>query len=144
MKDPFNLQRFIDAQKGAYTDALDELRRGRKVTHWMWFVFPQIAGLGSSPTAVAYALRDLAEACAYSEHPVLGPRLRECVAAVLAHRDTTAEQIFGYPDVLKLGSSMTLFELAGADGDFGEVLECFYAGERDTATLRIVADMATP
>jgi uncharacterized protein (DUF1810 family) len=100
MADAFDLQRFVDAQASVYARVLEELRRGRKQTHWMWFVFPQLAGLGSSPTAQFYALGSLAEAQAYLAHPVLGPRLRECAATVNALAGRTAHEIFGSPDDL--------------------------------------------
>src|SRR5437764_10712569 len=109
MDDPFNLQRFVDAQAGIYAQALGELRAGCKQSHWMWFIFPQIAGLGFSPTAQHYAIGSLAEAGAYLAHPQLGPRLRETTAAVMAVAGRTAHQIFGSPDDLKFRSSMTLF-----------------------------------
>lgn len=109
--DPFNLERFIAAQSGTYENAASELRRGQKMSHWMWFIFPQIAGLGQSATSRRYAITSLAEAEAYLEHPLLGPRLREC-ASILAGVSRTAEQIFGATDAQKLRSSMTLFERA--------------------------------
>ncbi|WP_199509426.1 DUF1810 domain-containing protein [Nucisporomicrobium flavum] len=132
------LERFVQAQDTTYDRALAELRAGSKRSHWMWFVFPQIAGLGSSPTAQRYAIRDLAEARAYLAHPVLGRRLTECAEALLAVEGRTAEQILGYPDDLKLRSSMTLFaEAAGEErgGPFRQVLDRFYDGEPDPATL---------
>ena len=135
---PAGLERFVSAQAATYDRALAELRAGRKSSHWMWFVFPQIAGLGSSPTAQRYAIRDLAEARAYLGHPVLGPRLVECARALLAVEGRSAEQILGYPDDLKLRSSMTLFaEAAGEEtaAVFREVLERYYDGRADPATL---------
>ena len=132
-----DLQRFVDAQDsgGTYDQAVAELRRGRKVSHWMWFVFPQIAGLGRSSTAQAYAIADLAEARAYLAHPVLGPRLLECSRLVADHADRSAEQIFGGIDAMKLRSSMTLLAQAAPDEPvFGEVLEAFFDGP-DQATL---------
>ncbi|WIM99233.1 DUF1810 domain-containing protein [Actinoplanes oblitus] len=124
-----DLERFVRAQDGVYERALAELAAGSKRSHWMWFVFPQLAGLGSSPTARVYAIRDLAEARAYLAHPVLGPRLTECAATLLAVRGRTASQIFGYPDDLKLRSSMTLFAEAASDpAVFREVLERYYDG----------------
>ena len=132
------LQRFVDAQDdgGTYDAALAELRAGRKRSHWMWFVFPQVAGLGRSPTAQHYAISGLDEARAYLAHPVLGPRLRECAAVLtgLATRDPVA--VFGDVDAQKLRSSMTLFEAAASDEPvFGQVLEQYFAGARDDATL---------
>ncbi|BCJ48989.1 hypothetical protein Asp14428_04640 [Actinoplanes sp. NBRC 14428] len=131
-----DLDRFVTAQDGVYERALAELRAGDKRSHWMWFVFPQIVGLGSSATARAYAIRDLAEARAYLAHPVLGPRLAECARALLAVEGRTAARIFGHPDDLKLRSSMTLFARAADDpGPFQAVLDRFYDGEPDPATL---------
>ena len=137
--DPFRLQRFIDAQEGVHARALDELRAGRKTTHWMWFVFPQVAGLGSSAMAQRYAIGSLEEARAYLAHPVLGPRLVECTEAVLSHPDRTAHQILGSPDDVKLRSSMTLFVLvAGPESVFQRVLDAFFDGETDTRTVDLV------
>jgi uncharacterized protein (DUF1810 family) len=137
--DPHELERFVDAQRDEYGDALAELRRGRKRSHWMWFVFPQFAGLGSSPTSQRFAIRSLDEARAYLRHPVLGPRLVECAEAVLSHAGTTAREIFGFPDDLKLRSSMTLFELADpGQPAFGAVLDAFFGGERDGRTTALV------
>ena len=134
-----DLTRFVEAQEPVYAAALAELRRGRKESHWMWFVFPQIAGLGSSPTARYYALASLGEALAYLAHPVLGPRLAACTEAVLAHRGRSAEAIFGSVDAMKFRSSMTLFEAAAeGSGPFGAALEAFYDGGRDAATLRLI------
>ena len=133
-----DLERFVRAQDagGTYAQALAELRAGRKSSHWMWFVFPQIAGLGRSATAQAYAIADLAEARAYLAHPVLGPRLRECTALVAGHRDRTAAQIFGGVDAMKLRSSMTLFAAADPDEPaYAAVLEHFFDGP-DPETLR--------
>jgi uncharacterized protein (DUF1810 family) len=133
-----DLGRFVSAQAAVYPDALAELKEGRKRTHWMWFVFPQIAGLGASPTARRYAIRSLDEARAYLAHPVLGPRLAECARAVLAVDGTTAEDIFGYPDDLKLRSSMTLFARAADDpGVFQAVLDRYYDGP-DPKTLDLL------
>jgi uncharacterized protein (DUF1810 family) len=129
-----DLQRFLDAQAGVYDRALDELRAGRKTSHWMWFVFPQIAGLGRSPMAQRYAIGSLEEARAYLAHPVLGPRLVECASALLDHAGTSAAAILGDVDALKLRSSMTLFARAGEEPVFQQVLDAFYAGEPDPAT----------
>ena len=112
--DPFDLQRFLSAQEGVYVAALAELRGGRKRTHWMWFVFPQFQGLGSSPTARRFAISSLDEARAYLEHPVLGARLRECADALIGLPGRNASDVFGYPDDLKLRSSMTLFDQVAA------------------------------
>jgi uncharacterized protein (DUF1810 family) len=133
-----DLERFVRAQDdhGTYTQAVAELRAGRKTSHWMWFVFPQITGLGRSAVAQAYAVADLDEARAYLAHPVLGPRLVECTEIVAAHRGRTAEQIFGGIDAMKLRSSMTLFAAADPDQPaFPAVLEQFFAGP-DPETLR--------
>ena len=133
----FDLQRFVTAQAGVYAEALAELRRGRKQSHWMWFVFPQIDGLGRSDTARYYAIASVGEARAYLDHPLLGPRLVECTEAVLAHRDSRAEAIFGPVDAVKFRSSMTLFEAAAAaQAPYGDALAAFYRGERDPETLK--------
>ena len=127
--DPFNLQRFLSAQaqSDTYAAAFRELQAGRKRTHWMWFIFPQVAGLGSSPTAQFYAIASRAEADAYLAHPILGPRLRECTAALLQHPDKSATEIMGHPDDLKLCSSMTLFSALSPSGsDFHLVLSRFF------------------
>lgn len=134
--DPFDLQRFVDAQERVYDTVIDELAAGRKRSHWMWFIFPQLRGLGSSPTAVRYAISSIDEARAYLSHEVLGPRLRECAGVVARIDGRTAEEIFGWPDDMKLRSSMTLFARAADDNaDFVTVLEKFYSGEEDPATL---------
>jgi uncharacterized protein (DUF1810 family) len=132
----FDLDRFVAAQSDIYSQALAELRAGRKQSHWMWFVFPQIAGLGRSPTAIFYAIASAAEARAYLAHSLLGSRLAECTQAVLVHRDRTAEAIFGAIDAMKLKSSMTLFEAVAEDpAPFASVLDFFFDAERDPATL---------
>jgi uncharacterized protein (DUF1810 family) len=137
--DRFELGRFVAAQAPIYAQALAELRRGRKESHWMWFVFPQLAGLGRSAMAGHYAIDSLAEARAYLAHPLLGTRLAECTEAVLAHKDRGAEAIFGPVDAMKLHSSLTLFEAAGAQEPFGEALHLFFGGGRDAATLALLA-----
>lgn len=139
-RDPFDLGRFVEAQRGGvHEQALAELRAGHKRTHWMWFVFPQLAGLGLSPTALHYGIRSLAEAQAYLRHPVLGPRLRECARALLELEGVSAEAIFGYPDVLKLKSSMTLFAaVPDAGPEFAAVLARYYGGARDPRTLGLL------
>jgi uncharacterized protein (DUF1810 family) len=135
----FDLDRFVAAQASIYGQALAELRAGRKQSHWMWFVFPQIAGLGRSPTAIFYAIVSAAEARAYLAHPMLGARLLECTQAVLAHRGQSAEAIFGGIDAIKLKSSMTLFEAVAADpAPFASVLDLFFDAERDPATLMLL------
>jgi uncharacterized protein (DUF1810 family) len=135
--DRYDLERFVGAQDagGTYLQATTELRQGRKVSHWMWFVFPQIAGLGSSPASVHYAIGSLAEAQDYLAHPVLGPRLQECATLLLAQSGRTAEQILGGIDALKLRSSMTLFARAApAEPAFRQVLDQFFDGVPDPAT----------
>ncbi|HTU09267.1 MAG TPA: DUF1810 domain-containing protein [Allosphingosinicella sp.] len=134
-----DLSRFHEAQATAWPTALAELKAGRKQSHWMWFVFPQIAGLGSSPMAVHYAIRSAAEARAYLADPVLGARLREGVAAALAHRGDRAEAILGGIDALKFRSSLTLFEAAADEPAlFAEALDAFYQGARDDRTLALL------
>ena len=137
--DPFELKRFLQAQENTYDRALAELRAGRKTSHWMWFVFPQIDGLGRSPTARHYAIKNLAEARAYLGHPLLGARLRECTRAMLALQGLTAHEILGDPDDLKFRSSMTLFEHAAEDKDlFARAIDTYFAGKRDILTLTIL------
>ena len=141
-QDPFNLRRFVEAQDDSaiYARALGELREGRKRSHWIWFVFPQVAGLGSSPMAQAYAIRSLDEARAYLAHPTLGPRLHESSEALLASDPAlSAEQILGAIDAIKVRSSMTLFATADpSDPLFSEVLARFYRGEPDPETTRLL------
>jgi uncharacterized protein (DUF1810 family) len=135
--DPYDLQRFVAAQDagGTYERAIAELRAGSKRSHWMWFVFPQIAGLGYSPTSRRYAITSLAEARAYLAHPVLGPRLTECAAVLAGLPGRTAEQIFGEVDAQKLCSCVTLFRRAAPDEPaFGQVLEQYFGGVPDAAT----------
>jgi uncharacterized protein (DUF1810 family) len=138
VSDPYNLQRFIDAQDGVYGTALAELEAGSKRTHWMWFIFPQFRGLGLSPTSQFYAIGSLDEARAYLAHPLLGPRLHTCVEAILAHQQLTAEQIFGPIDAVKLKSSLTLFDLVEPGELFAACLLTFFAGERDERTLALL------
>lgn len=139
MSDPFDLQRFMDAQDRVYETALAELTVGHKRSHWMWFIFPQIAGLGSSAMAQRYAIASLAEAMAYLAHPILGPRLRECTAAAMALADRTAHQVFGSPDDLKFRSCMTLFtEAAPQEPLFRAGLGKFFGGDPDPRTLEIL------
>ena len=130
------LERFVAAQDGTFDAALAELRRGRKTGHWMWWVFPQIAGLGRSGTARRYAIRDMAEAEAYLAHPVLGPRLAEAAGAILSHAGTPPEAILGGIDAMKLRSSMTLFShVPGAPDAFRQVLDAFHGGSSCEHTL---------
>lgn len=139
---PFDLARFTTAQAAVYDRALAEIRRGDKRSHWMWFIFPQIDGLGFSSTAKHYAVKSIEEARQYLAHPVLGPRLLECADAVLAVEGRSAFEIFGSPDDLKLKSCMTLFEaVAGQDSVFSRVLDKYYQGQRDTRTQEILAAM---
>ena len=140
MTDPHNLQRFLDAQDGVIDTALAELRAGAKQSHWMWFVFPQLAGLGRSPTAQFYGIRSLDEARAYLEHSVLGPRLRESVDALMPWAGRrSAHRIFGAIDAMKLRSSLTLFDLVEPGGRFGEALRSFFGGDADQQTLALLA-----
>ena len=131
-----NLERFVEAQAPVYDRALAELKAGRKQSHWMWFVFPQIAGLGHSPMAQHYAIQNLAEARAYLAHPLLGTRLRECTQAVLDVEGKSAHEIFGSPDDLKFRSSMTLFDLAAPDDIFRASLAKYFSSEADPLTLQ--------
>jgi len=135
--DPFKLRRFVEAQEHVYPRVLAELRRGRKTSHWMWFIFPQIHGLGHSGLAQKYAISGLEEAKAYLEHPVLGPRLTECTELVVAVERSSIEEIFGYPDDLKFRSSMTLFRhAAGENTIFVAALKKYFGGESDPLTLQ--------
>jgi uncharacterized protein (DUF1810 family) len=137
--DAYDLSRFVKAQEGVYEGALAELRSGQKRSHWMWFVFPQRDGLGSSATSKRYAIKSLAEAEAYLRHPLLGPRLLECFEAVLAVAGRSAREIMGSPDDLKLKSCATLFERADcAQPAFGRALDKYFEGQRDAATLRLL------
>jgi uncharacterized protein (DUF1810 family) len=130
------LQRFVDAQAPVYDAVLAELRAGAKRSHWIWFIFPQLQGLGRSPTAARFAISSLAEAQAYLDHDVLGPRLRECTRLVNAIEGSSVDEIFGWPDNLKVRSSMTLFARATNDNaEFVELLDKFYGGEEDPATV---------
>jgi uncharacterized protein (DUF1810 family) len=134
--DPFHLQRYVAAQQQNYDTALAELRAGRKRSHWIWYVFPQLRGLGSSAMADRYGISGIEEARAYLAHPVLGPRLRECARVVAAIERGSAEEVFGWPDNLKVRSSMTLFSMAtDDDAEFRAVLDRFYGGELDPVTV---------
>ncbi len=140
--DPYDLNRFVRAQEGVYERALSELKSGRKRTHWMWFIFPQIDGLGYSPTARRYSIKSMEEARQYLAHPVLGKRLLECTGAVVALRGGSVSEIFGYPDDLKFKSSMTLFEnISGPGSVFSSAIDRYCHGERDDATLRLLEKM---
>ena len=134
--DPYNLQRFVDAQREIFGQVLGELREGRKQSHWMWYIFPQIKGLGSSPMAQRYAILSLDEARAYWAHPVLGDRLRECTQLVTAARGQSIEDILGYPDNLKFHSSLTLFSHATKhDAVFEDALRKYFRSEYDPLTV---------
>ena len=137
--DAHDLRRFVDAQHGIYECALSEIRQGQKSSHWMWFIFPQYAGLGSSSTSQRYALKSVAEADAYLKHPVLGPRLLECAQALLRIEGRSAQQIFGSPDDMKLHSSVTLFaHISPAGSVFECVLDKYFRGARDAKTLQLI------
>jgi uncharacterized protein (DUF1810 family) len=137
--DEHDLNRFVDAQRTTYASALAELRRGHKRSHWMWFVFPQLAGLGRSATAERYAIASLAEAEAYLKHPVLGPRLIECATTVLDVEGRSAHEIFGSPDDLKLRSCATLFALVSApELVFSRLLAKYFDGREDEQTVRLL------
>lgn len=138
--DPFDLQRFVDAQEGVYATVVGELRSGRKRSHWIWFVFPQLRGLGRSPTAERFGIASLEEARAYLAHEVLGRRLRQCARLVVQIDDRSAGEIFGFPDDLKVRSSMTLFARATDDNaDFVAVLAKLYGAEEDPVTVARLA-----
>ena len=132
--DPYHLERFVEAQAEDYDAALTEIRAGRKRSHWMWYIFPQLEGLGTSSMARRYAIRSVDEARAYLQHPVLGARLRECAAAFLAHRGHSANEILGSPDDLKMRSCATLFAHASGEPVFRDILEHFYDGIPDPRT----------
>lgn len=137
--DPFRLERFLEAQRNVYDLALQELRAGQKRSHWMWFIFPQIQGLGSSGTAIRYAIKSIEEARAYLAHPVLGPRLLACCQALMGVNGKSATDVMGYPDDIKLRSSMTLFALAAGNPDpFLQVLSKYFGGNPDSATCGIL------
>ena len=136
MKDPFSLKRFVDAQSRVIDQVCSELQAGRKCSHWMWYIFPQISGLGSSAMAREFAISSLTEAAAYLDHPVLGPRLRTCTERVNAIEGRSIEEVFGYPDHLKFHSSMTLFARAAPNEPaFQAALQKFFAAKLDQLTL---------
>lgn len=141
LTDRYGLGRFVDAQASSYKTALDEIRRGEKRSHWMWFVFPQLAGLGTSPAAQRYAIRWLDEARAYLAHPVLGVRYRQCVEALQDLAPVPAEKIFGTTDAMKLRSSLTLFAETGAQPMFDAAIERWFAGSKDEHTLRLLSSV---
>ena len=137
--DPFNLERFVEAQARNYSDAIAELRAGHKDTHWSWYVFPQLRGLGTSPLSVKFAIANLAEAQAYLEHPVLGPHLVECVGAMLAYPGAKPETILGDIDARKFHSCCTLFAQVAAPGSvFHQALTCHFGGRPDARTLSLL------
>lgn len=138
-EDTFNLSRFLQAQEDAYEQALAEVRNGRKKTHWMWYIFPQLDGLASSSTAKYYAIKSIEEARAYLAHPILGPRLLECAEAVVGVEGRTANALFGAPDDLKLRSCATLFACVSPAGSvFERLLGKYYGGGRDSKTLELL------
>lgn len=141
MTDQFNLQRFVDAQASTYGTALAELRTGEKRSHWMWFIFPQLRGLGSSRNAEIYGITSLEEARAYLAHPVLGERLRECIRALLGVQRASAEEILGFIDAVKLRSSLTLFREANTEERlFSKALDRFFGGENDERTIELLGN----
>ncbi len=143
MTDAYNLHRFLEAQEPIYDTVLDELRAGRKSSHWIWFIFPQITGLGRSGTAQQFSITSLDEAKAYLQHPVLGPRLRACTQLMLDVNGRNAEEIFGYPDHLKFRSCMTLFLTATTDNTlFKAALLKYFDGKPDQVTLDILAQQS--
>ena len=146
MQDPFDLQRFVTAQASTFETALAELHAGRKQTHWMWFIFPQLRGLGQSSTAHLYGIASLDEARSYLDHPVLGPRLDLATQAVRAVSGRSVQQIFGSPDHLKFRSSLTLFALASAEANnrFSEALDLWFEGRTDEATLKLLDGLGRP
>jgi uncharacterized protein (DUF1810 family) len=138
--DPHNLNRFVQAQEHDYDQALSEIRAGRKRSHWMWYVFPQFTGLGSSPTSMHYAIKSVQEAAAYLAHPVLGPRLLECAEVVLQIEGRSALEIFGSPDDMKLRSSVTLFQSVSPEGSvFHRIIDKYFAGEKDVRTIELMS-----
>lgn len=138
-RDPFQLERFIQAQETVYQQALKELKNGKKKSHWIWYIFPQLEGLGHSATSKHYGIKSLEEAKEYLRHPVLGPRLLECCEAILAVKGRTAEDIFDFPDDMKLRSSMTLFaSISPPDNMFLRVLQKYFDGGQDPKTIEIL------
>ena len=140
---PYDLNRFVEAQAGVYDQALAEIRAGRKRSHWMWFIFPQVAGLGFSPTSVHYSIKSRAEAEAYVAHPILGPRLAECAEAALRVEGRSAHDIFGSPDDMKLKSCATLFAaLSPAGSPFHRLIDTYFNGNLDEKTLRLLSGVS--
>lgn len=140
--DPYDLERFVAAQEPAFETALAELRAGHKQSHWMWFVFPQMRGLGRSTTSEFYGIASRKEARAYLAHPLLGARLREATELVFSHRDVSAHAIFGTPDDMKFRSSMTLFDWIDPDGPYGPALSAFFEGCKDQVTIELLEQTA--
>jgi uncharacterized protein (DUF1810 family) len=141
--DPFDLKRFLSAQEGVYEQALAEIKSGHKRSHWMWYIFPQIDGLGFSPMSKRYAIKSLAEARQYLGHPTLGSRLVECTQALLAVERHSAADVFGYPDDIKLKSCMTLFtQVSGPGSVFETLLNKYFLGQQDEQTLRILGELS--
>ena len=139
MEDPFDLRRFVTAQESVYSQVCEELMRGRKQTHWMWFIFPQLKGLGQSSMAVKYGIQSVEEASAYLDHPILGSRLRECTELVNKIEGESVDVIFGHPDDLKFHSSMTLFlRASGDDQPFAKAIAKYFGGELDQASLDLL------
>ena len=139
MEDEFLLQRFIQAQSHLYSDVISELKQGHKISHWMWFIFPQVEGLGRTSTAEKYAIKSMGEAKAYIAHPILGNRLRECTELVLEIDGFSANQIFGYPDDLKFNSSITLFKQVAEDNKiFKDATVKYFDGQEDILTINIL------
>ena len=138
MPQPFDLERFVAAQADSYETALGEIHRGSKRSHWMWYIFPQIAGLGHSAMAERYAIASIDEAKAYLDHPLLGARYRECVSALQDLTDTSAEEVFGTVDAMKLRSSLTLFYEASGDRLYEAALDRWFGAQEDTATLKLI------
>ena len=136
-----NVSRFIEAQENTYSDALSEIRNGRKRTHWMWFIFPQIKGLGNTQMSVKYSINDINEAIFYINHPILGNRLKEITGELLKIKDKSALDIFGSPDDKKLKSCMTLFSIVSQDSIFLQVLNQFFNSEKDGKTLDIIGKL---
>ena len=137
--DQYNLNRFIEAQMAIYEGAMLELARGRKDSHWVWYIFPQITGLGSSETAKLYSIKSLEEGRAYLEHPVLGQRLIEACEIILSLKDVSIDEVMGYPDDLKLLSSMTLFEfVSDSNSIFTQIIEVYFDSERDQSSLELI------
>ena len=139
MGDEYNLKRFVSPQEHTYASVIAELKRGRKTSHWIWYIFPQVTGLGASATSEIYSIKSLAEARGYLAHPLLGARLKECTSLVLQLEGLSAQDIFGYPDYLKFRSCMTLFAaVADGDGTFRQALDKYYGGVGDERTLGIL------